>query len=308
MSQPAHEAPPLGRALDELGHERTLRHGPLSFRAWEKGEGPLVLCLHGFPDHARSFRFQLPALAAQGYRVLAPTMRGYEPSSQPADGDYQLLSLARDVLAWLDQLGAPECHLIGHDWGAVVGYVVAALAPERICSLTTIAVPHPGRIMRELLRKRPSQLARSWYMFFFQLPGIAEYALERDDFALLDFLWRSWSPSYELPEHERRALKQTFAQPGVKQAALAYYRALPRQGSPSARQTRKLLWRPIQVRTLALTGTEDGCMDTRLYEDLMHAADFPAGLETVRLQDAGHFLHLEQPQQVNQLLPDWLRG
>lgn len=294
--------------MPPLGQLRTLHHGALSFSAWEQGEGPLVLCLHGFPDHARSFRSQLTVLGKAGFRALAPTMRGYEPSSQPLDGDYQLLRLASDVIAWIDGLGVERCHVIGHDWGAVVAHLVAAMAPERLLSLTTIAVPHPGRILSELLRNRPSQLARSWYMLFFQLRGVAEYAIERDDWVFLDRLWQAWSPAYVLPDDERRALKQTFAQPGVKRAALLYYRSLARPFSQSAHETRRLFKRPIQVRTLALTGAQDGCMDTRLYDDLMHPADFPAGLRVVRVGQSGHFLHQEQPEQVNRLLLDWLRG
>lgn len=123
-----------------------LANGALSFSAHGLGlddnaRGPVVLCLHGFPDNARSFRFQLPALAAAGYRAVAPTLRGYEPSSQPADGDYSLEALGRDVLAWVDGLAEKKVHLIGHDWGAAVAYVAGALAPERFHSLTTIAVP-----------------------------------------------------------------------------------------------------------------------------------------------------------------------
>lgn len=284
-----------------------LRHGPLSFSALEQGRGPLVLCLHGFPDHARSYRFQLPALAEAGFRAIAPTMRGYEPSAQPRDGDYHVLRMAEDLVAWLDELGVARCHLVGHDWGAVIGYVAAALAPKRFYSLTTLAIAHPGRIERELLRKRPSQLLKSWYMLFFQLRGVAELALGRNDWALVHKLWRDWAPGFVLPPEERRLLERTFAQPGVTRAALSYYRALFALASPDARRVRKLLRAPLQVPTLALTGALDGCMDTRLHDDLMHASDFAAGLRVERLTNAGHFLHQEQPEQVNALLLAWLR-
>src|SRR3954453_9658907 len=104
---------------------RTLHHGALSFSALEQGSGPLVLCLHGFPDHARTFRAQLPAFAEAGLHAVAPMMRGYEPASQPADGDYHVLRIAEDVIAWLDELGADRAHVVGHDWGAFVAYLVA---------------------------------------------------------------------------------------------------------------------------------------------------------------------------------------
>jgi pimeloyl-ACP methyl ester carboxylesterase len=283
-----------------------LHRGPLTFSAHEDGRGPLVLCLHGFPENPRSFRLQVPALVAAGFRVVVPTMRGYEPSSQPADGDYHMLRMAEDVLVWLDELRETRCHLVGHDWGAVIAYIAAGLAPERFASLTTLAIAHPGRIERELLTTRPSQLLKSWYMFLFQLRGVAEYLFSRRDFALMEKLCRDWSPTFELPKDELRALKQTFAQPGVTRASLGYYRGLFAFFSENARQTRKVLRAPLRVPTLALTGELDGAMDTRLHDDLMRAEDFPAGLRVERLSGAGHFLHQERPQAVNALLLSWL--
>jgi pimeloyl-ACP methyl ester carboxylesterase len=277
-----------------------LEHGELRFSAIEHGTGPLVLCLHGFPDSARSFRLQLEPLAAAGYRVVAPAMRGYEPSSLPDDGDYSMPTIASDVVAWLDQLGVERCHLVGHDWGAIVSYMVASLAPERLHSLTTLAVPHPARMLSDMPVKRPSQILRSWYMLFFQLRGLSDYLLERNDWALLDRLWRMWSPTYELPEDERRALKDAFTAPGVKAGALGYYRKLLRlwfNKSSSEPLSRKIL-----APTLALTGALDGCMDTRLHDDLMRPSDYPAGLSIERVADAGHFLHQERPAEVNRLL------
>jgi pimeloyl-ACP methyl ester carboxylesterase len=284
---------------------RTLRHGKLSFSALEQGDGPLVLCLHGFPDHARSYRLQLPALAQAGFWGVAPMLRGYEPRSQPSDGDYHPLRMAEDVIAWIDQLGAQRFHLVGHDWGAIIGYLVAAIAPERLLSLTTLAVPHPGRMLRELLLRRPSQLLRSWYVLLFRLRGVAERALERDDWALIERLYRAWSPSFQLPVDELAALKQTFGQPGVERAALSYYRAS--FFSPAARATSQLLAQPLRVPTLALTGGADGCLDTRLHDDFMHESDFPEGLRVVRLMGAGHFLHQEKPTEVNRLMLAWLK-
>jgi len=276
-----------------------LHRDGLEFPAWELGQGAPVLCLHGFPDHARSFRFLLPALAEAGFRGIAPTLRGYDPRSQPGDHDYHLLRMAEDLLAWIDELGAGPAHVVGHDWGAVISYLAAAMAPERFSSLCTLAIAHPGRMQRELIYRRPSQLRKSWYMFYFQLKGWAERALERDDWALLERLWRDWSPGFELPADELLAIKQTFARPGVKAAALAYYRAMFEVLAEPNRVAQRWLAAPIQVRTLALSGALDGCMDTRLHDDLMHAEDFPKGLQVLRLEGAGHFLHLEKPGEVN---------
>lgn len=285
-------------------NRRTLRHGELSFSAFEQGNGPPILLLHGFPDHARSFRFQLPALAEAGYHAMAPMMRGYESSSQPANGDYQLSSMATDIIAFIDDLGEGRVHLVGHDWGAVVSYLVAAMAPEKLLSLTTMAIPHPGRLRSEVLHKRPSQLRKSWYIFFFQLRGIADFVIEHRDWAFLERLWRDWSPGWELPEDELEAIKETFRQPGVKKAALAYYRSIFQIWRNEARRTHRLFDSKIQVPTLALTGALDGCMDTRLHDDLMIPSDFPAELTVARIKGAGHFLHQEKPSDVNRLLID----
>ncbi len=286
-----------------------LKANGLSFSAYEMGQGPLVLCLHGFPDHNRSFRHQLPALAGAGYRAIAPMLRGYEPSSQPPPGSksggYHVVRMAEDVIGWLDHLKEEKCHLVGHDWGAVIGYAVAALAPQRFHSLSTLAVP-PLRRLAQGIRKFPGQARKSWYMMFFQLRGVSDFWVERNNFAFLDKLWRDWSPRWDYPKDEMDLLKSTFKQPGVKKAALGYYRAFFDARSEGARATRKLTGSKISVPTLSMTGATDGCMDTRLYDAVCNPEDFPSGLRVVRVQGAGHFLHQEKPEEVNRHLLEWL--
>ena len=284
----------------------TLSARGLEFQALALGDGPLVLCLHGFPDTSRSFRHQLPAFAGAGYRAIAPSLRGYEPSSQPADGDYTMVRMAEDLVDWIDQLGDEPVHLVGHDWGGVIAYVAAAMAPDRFHAIATLAVPHPERMQSDGIRKVPSQLRKSWYMFFFQLRGLADFAVEARDWALIEKLWRDWSPGWTPPPEEMAHLKRCLEQPGVKRAALGYYRALGGRSTRGSKRTLELFRTPIRVPTLALTGARDGCIDTRLYDYTMKEEDFPAGLEVVRVEGAGHFLHQETPDVVNTLLLDWL--
>lgn len=296
--------------MSALGHAAPrglrLHHGPLVFSALELGQGPTVLCLHGFPDHARSFRFQLPALAAAGYRAIAVTMRGYEPSSIPAASSaLHPAAIATDVTAWLDELGVARAHLVGHDWGAVVSYLAVAAAPARFASLATLAVPHLAGIARAVLLRRPSQLWRSRYMAFFQLRGLADHWIERDDFRPIESLWRRWSPGWRCEPEELAAVKATLAAPGVTRAALGYYRTVAHPLSPEARRMWALFAEPWVVPTLALTGARDGCIDTRLYDDLARTPGHPS-IRIERLHDAGHFLHQERPDEVNRLLLDWL--
>ncbi len=288
-----------------------LARGSLEFSSHTCGmkgneSGPLVLCLHGFPDNARSFRFQLPAFAKAGYRVVAPTLRGYEPSSQPEDGDYCFATLARDVIAWVDDLQEEKVHLLGHDWGAGIAYAACALAPERFHTLTTLAVPHAARLP-DGIREVPSQLKNSWYMMFFQLRGIAEFALERNDWSLIKKLWKDWSPGFELPEAEWNSLRETFEAPGVKRAMLAYYR---QNASPAVlfglKKTEAASLTTVPVPTLAITGEDDGCMDTRLYDHVFREEDFPRGFRVERIGGAGHFAHQEKPDEINRLILDWM--
>jgi pimeloyl-ACP methyl ester carboxylesterase len=301
MAQP----PAIPTEIEEI----ELTHGDLRFRALSLGEGPLVLCLHGFPDDARSFRFQMAAIADAGYRVVAPQLRGYEPASQPRDGDYRVEALAGDVVSWIEQLGVSTAHLVGHDWGAVITFVSGALHPDRFSSLATLAVPHSARFPSIGLRKVPIQLVRSAYMMFFQLRGIAEYAIRRKDWALLERLWKIWSPGFDLPDEEWASLRKTFSAPGVAKAMLSYYRqnAAPSimLGLRDAAMTRLTT---IPVRMLAITGADDGCMDTRLYDHVFLEEDFPEGVRVERIMDAGHFVHQEKPNEVNRLLVEWFSG
>lgn len=278
-------------------------NGDLRFSAVGMGEGALVLCLHGFPDNLHSFRYQLPALAEAGYRAISLSLRGYEPSSIPANGDYSVESIASDVIAVMDQLACNKAHLIGHDWGAAVAYAVAAAAPERFESLITMAVPHPGRFAREGLRI-PKQLKNSWYMGFFNIPWLSDWVVARHDFAFIRKLWRDWSPRWTPDAPALDGVIDGLSQPGVLSATLGYYRAaLSLQALTMSAEDAHY---PVPVPTLALTGERDGCIDSEVFERLMKPQDFPRGLAVERVFKAGHFLHQEQPQRVNALILRWL--
>ena len=282
----------------------SFEHEALTFSAQAMGDGPIVLCLHGFPDNAGSFRHQLPALAEAGYRAISLTLRGYEPGAIPADGDYTMETIATDILAVIESLDTGPVHLIGHDWGAAVAYVATSAAPERFKSLTVMAVPHAGRFAREGLRI-PKQLRLSWYMGFFNIPWLSDWVVQRQDYAFIRKLWRDWSPGWQPEPGVLDSVIQTLSQPGVRSAALGYYRA--------ALSIKALLVSaeeahyPVPVPTLALSGERDGCIASEVFEQLMVAQDFPEGLTFSRIAEAGHFLHQEQPEQVNREILDWLK-
>ena len=281
----------------------SFQHGPLVFAAKAMGEGPVVICLHGFPDNAGSFRHQLPALAEAGFRAISVTLRGYECASIPENGDYSVEAIASDIYAVIDQLDQGPVHLVGHDWGAAIAYNAAAAAPHHFKSLTTMAVPHAGRFARDGLRI-PRQLKLSWYMGFFNLPWVSDWVVRRRDYAFIRNLWRKWSPGWSPAPDVIESVIDTLSQPGVLSATLGYYRAALSLSALSASADDAHY--PVPVPTLALTGERDGCIASDVFERLTVASDYPEGMRFHRIAEAGHFLHQEQPKAVNSLLIDWL--
>lgn len=278
----------------------------IRFSYIQAGDGPLVLCLHGFPDSPRGFRRQVDTLARAGYWVVAPYQRGYAPTGRPGDGNYQTACLALDAVALIDALGGAPAVVFGHDWGAVAAYGAAVLAPDKISRLITAAVPHGAGFAQALLGSY-DQLRRSWYMFFFQHP-FSEAAVAASDFAFIDRLWADWSPGWRCEPEEMERLKEIFREPGVLEAALAYYRCAldPERHDPGlADAQQRVALSPIEVPTLVLHGANDGCVGVELLAGM--EAYFPRGLRIEIVPNAGHFVHLERPDVVNSVVLDYLR-
>lgn len=262
---------------------------------YSQGEGPLVLCLHGFPDSPHTFFPLMDVLADQGYQAIAPYLFGYCPSSPLAS--YDLTSLARGLLAFVDALGAKRVFLVGHDWGAVISYAMVALYPERVHRLVCAAIP-PLRTLEGLLTdplKLPMstrQLLRSWYIAFFQLPHLPQASLKFRDFALVEWLWRRWSPSWQFDESDLAPTKALFRNASALTAAVAYYRALRKSFfSPGQR---RIIRAKISVPTTLIAGTQDGCLGIEMYAGVESV--FTGPYRMVTLFDAGHFMHREDPQ------------
>lgn len=272
-------------------------------------DGPLALCLHGFPDHAPTWQHLMPELAAAGYHVVAPWLRGYSPTSLAPDDNYQVAALALDALALADELGGDgDAVLIGHDWGAIAAYTAVGHRPERFSKLVTLAVPHQAALMTRFL-STPAQLKRSWYIFFFQTP-LAELIVPGDNFALIDMLWHDWSPGLIPDAAFMRQLKETLGAPGSTAAAISYYQSMlgTKPGNPELDAVQNAGNGPTPVPTLYLHGTDDGCMGVELVVEAELQPFFPAGLDLQIVPASGHFLHLDQPEAVHRHILGFLRA
>lgn len=278
----------------------TVQANGLRFHYLEIGQGPLALCLHGFPDSPWTYRHLLPELARAGYRAVAPFMRGYAPTEAPAGAHYQTSDLAADVAALHDALGGrSDAVLVAHDWGAVAAYGGVALGPEqwRRCAIMNV----PPLAVFGNVAFRYDQIKRSFYFWFFQMQ-IADAIVPANDLAFIDGLWADWSPGFDATEELVR-VKECLRNPANLQAALGYYRAMfnpARFGSPAGMEEQGAIWgKPLPQPTLYLHGTQDGCiaLDAETMTGVL--AFFGPESELARIEGVGHFMLVEKPAEVN---------
>jgi pimeloyl-ACP methyl ester carboxylesterase len=287
---------------DATGHRVSV--GGLELSYLELGSGDPVLLFHGFPDIATSFVQLAERLAGEGFRCIAPWLRGYWPSA--TGRYYDAGSLVADAMGLMDALELDTVRAIGHDWGADVAYGLSAARPERVEAAVILAVPHGDALGPNRLASF-EQLRRSFYMWMFQVPGLAEDVVRADDFAFMRRLWAEWSPGWQPPESHLNEVVDCFRRDGVPTAALSYYRAVfdEELWDPERAETRRAASRPIAVPTLLLLGERDGCIAPEMAAGAENA--FSGPYEEVTLADCGHFLQLEHPGAVAELSVAWFR-
>ncbi|HEX2782851.1 MAG TPA: alpha/beta fold hydrolase, partial [Ilumatobacteraceae bacterium] len=268
---------------------KTIPLGDLTFAVQDEGDGPAVVLLHGFPDSHSLWAHQVGALVGAGYRVVVPDLRGFGESSKPAEVErYGVLDLVGDVLGILDSLEVQRAHVVGHDWGAVLAWAMAAFVPDRVDHLAALSVGHPSAFADAGLVQRQ----KSWYMLLFQFEGIAEQWLSADDFANM----RAWS---QHPDMDQVAVD--LARPGALTAALNWYRANvhPRTwiGPPP-------VFPQITAPTMGVWSSGDFALDESGMTGSQRYVDGSWRYE--RIEGAGHWMQLEAPDQVSALLVDFL--
>ncbi|MDT5027721.1 MAG: hypothetical protein QOE61_4147 [Micromonosporaceae bacterium] len=266
--------------------------------AWGDPGAPLALLIHGYPDTAWTWRHLGPYLADRGWRVVAPFSRGYAPTGLAPNDRYRVVDQVDDVLALHTGLGGDDRSvLVGHDWGAMATWGVTSAAPTRFARYVTMALPTPSALLKPFTSVRTlgvaaRQVRMSWYFGYNQLP-IAGRGQDR----VIPKLWRDWSPGYDA----REDLEHVFAaldSPARRRAALRYYRN-NLQGGLLATFSVK-----AGAPALYLHGERDGCIQAALGE--LYPENRTPDSRFVPVADAGHFLHLEQPDRVNALVGEWL--
>jgi pimeloyl-ACP methyl ester carboxylesterase len=272
-----------------------LPHVSLGALTWGPTTGRLAVLLHGFPDTAHTWRHLGPTLADRGWHVVAPFLRGYAPSEVPADGSGSVAALMADAVGVHQACGGgPDAVLIGHDWGAITANALAAHADSPFKRVVAVSVP-PFAAVRGVraLRALPRQLRNSWYIGFNQLPWLPERTFE----SLVRKLWRDWSPGYDATD-DLRHVAAALAEPARRRAAIGYYRTLARPFAPPPAYRH---WAGAEMRlpvvpTLYLHGADDRCLDRRLVEHV--GSRLPMGSEVHVISGAGHFVQLEQPEEL----------
>ncbi len=291
--------------MTETWTHRESRVNGIRFHWVEQGEGPLVVLLHGFPEFWYAWRHQIPALAAAGFRAVAPDLRGYNLSDKPRGvRAYRVEALLGDLAGLIALLGAeqgdPRAHVVGHDWGGAFAWVAPLFLPERLLSLTLLNAPHPLAFRREL-RSSAAQRKKSSYVFFFQLPWLPERRIRAGNYALLaKMLRRDPVTRGAFTDEDVRLYTEALARPGALTAAVNWYRAALRFPP----RVRGRTW-PEGLETLVVWGERDRYLGPGLLEGLDR---WVPDLTVERIPDASHWVQADAPARVNEILVRFLKG
>lgn len=281
----------------------------------ETGEGPLVLMLHGFGEFWWAWRHQLTALSDAGFRAVAVDLRGYGDSDKPPRG-YDAWTLAGDVGGLVKALGERKAHIVGHGWGGLLAWTVAAMHSRHVHSITAVSAPHPLALRRQIrrtaLRRKPNNQARAiGTLFRGQIPIYPERWLTRDDAITVEHLMRQWAGHRwaSSPDFSTTVARYRYAMriQGVAHSALEYYRwAVRSQVRSEGRKFGEALDKPTPVPTLRLHGGSDPLMLLATAKASNRWLDRDAPLQV--LDNVGHYPHEEAPETINHLLTTWLKS
>ncbi|MCX6080981.1 MAG: alpha/beta hydrolase [Chloroflexi bacterium] len=252
-------------------------------------DGPAIILLHGFPEFWRGWIKQIQPLTDRGYRVIVPDQRGYNLSEVPGlVADYGLDKLSADVIGLMDHFGIKQANLAGHDWGAAVAWNTGMQYPERIRKLAILNVPHPA-VMLRFISRSPSQMLKSWYIGFFQIPGLADWLLSRRNFSAVVQMLRSSGLPTSFSSVDLDEYRQAYTNSGGLTGMINWYRALLRY-RPAAPQNMRLSM-PVRI----LWGRKDVALSAEMAEESLKLCDQG---ELFFFENATHWVQHDQPQAV----------
>jgi pimeloyl-ACP methyl ester carboxylesterase len=279
----------------------------------ESGQGPMLLMIHGYPDNAYSWEHQIRYFSQNGFRVIAPFTRGYLPTKTNSDSFFDRATLANDMAKLIELLNANKpAYLVGQDWGAAIGYGILGAFPHLVKRAVLLAVPHPVEIMRTL-KSSPEHIIRSFHWFLFQFQGIPEFVINANKGKFLKWLWRIWShnssnqQSLQDRQHIDHIVTSMLQGTSVTDT-LAYYRAAlqSKYRDPQLAQVWERLNYPISVPTRVLCGQQDMRREMLPRQTDLFTPEAQFNWQLVN--NAGHFLHREQPDIVNTGIIEWLNS
>ena len=263
--------------------------------------GEPILLLHGFPEFWYGWRRQIPYLVEQGYRVVVPDQRGYNLSDKPKDvGAYHIDQLANDAVTLMANLGYETFNLVGHDWGAAVSWWVASKHADKLRKLVILNVPHPS-IMAMELTQNLKQLAKSWYMFFFQIPVLPENLIGMNDFKQFAEGMQGNAKKGSFTDADMEAYKRAWGQPNAMKSMINWYRASTRSSSSSSSSSSKKL--RISTPTLILWGENDVALTKELAEKSL---DICTDGELIFYPNATHWLQHDEADSVNEQIHEFI--
>ena len=236
-------------------------------------------------------------------------MPGFAPGTQPFSGAntpvYAVCEMVALIEVLLNASGEKKCHLVGHDWGALIAYMVAHERPDLLTSLANLSIPYNVNLQRVLLRC-PSYVLNSWYISFFQLKWLADWVVRRNNFKFFDLLYRTWCPTWENYEDRLASTKESFKAPGVLKWTLSYYRNCLFGLNAASFRFRRIFNGIIKVPTLGIRGDVDGCIPEVAW-NMIRPKSFPNGLTLEVMPGVGHFPQLENPQWISERLIGWVK-
>jgi len=277
-----------------------LPQGKMHYKSAGNAENETIVFLHGFPEFWYSWRKQITHFANK-YQVIAPDLRGYNKSFKPKKvSDYKIDAIARDVLELIDHLGKQTVILVGHDWGAAIAWHLSLLYENRFSKVVILNVPHP-QVFRRTLFTNFKQLRKSWYMFFFQLPGLPHWYLSKNDFQRGIKMFAESSNENSFTPEDLQQYKAAWANENALKYMIMWYKAMLRYPGAIKAYKNKKVNIPLKI----IWGMLDVALEASMAKESLK---FCTQGELTYIENATHWVNQDCPEQVNQLIDEFLKS